>query len=73
MIYLNNYDSEKFSKVFEHLYFHDNSILFEIELTYKSYFKEWKIFGRIWDFEAYITIKELTESVLLYIKNLNLF
>ena len=78
LCYLNNYDFQKFSELVKHLYAQDSTILFQILLTYKSYFKkdikvEEKILDEFIKFTAGRTFNDLTVSGLIYLKNLKVF
>ena len=78
LCYLNNYNFPKFSETVKHLYAQDSTILFQILLTYKSYFKkdikvDEKILDEFIEYTAGKTYKDLTESALIYLKNLKLF
>ena len=78
LCYLNNYDLDYFTEIIKHLYAKDPTILFQILLTYKSYFKndikvDEKILIEFIEFTAGRTYKELTENGLVYLKNLKLF
>ena len=78
LCYLNNYNFPKFSEIVKHLYAQDSTILFQILLTYKSYFKkdikvDEKLLDEFIEYTAGKTYNELTESGLIYLKNLKLF
>ena len=78
LYYYYNYDVTKFSELIKHIYSQNSSILFQILLTYKSFFKkDLKIDENILDefikFASGKTYKILTESGLIYLKNLKIF
>ena len=78
LCYLNNYNFPKFSEIVNHLYAQDSTILFQILLTYKSYFKkdikvDEKILDEFIGYAAGKTYIDLTENALFYLKNLKLF
>ena len=78
LCYLNNYDFQKFSELVKHLYAQDSTILFQILITYKSYFKkdikvEKKILDEFIKFTAGRIFNDLTSSGLIYLKNLKIF
>jgi len=75
---LNNYNFPKFSETVKHLYAKDSTILFQILLTYKSYFKkdikvDEKTLDEFMEYTDGKTYNKLTESGLIYLKNLKLF
>ena len=78
LCYLNNYNFPKFSEIVKHLYAQDSTFLFQILLTYKLYFKkdikvDEKILDEFIEYTAGRTYNDLTESGLIYLKNLKLF
>lgn len=69
---------QKFSELVKHLYAQDSTILFQILITYKSYFKkdikvEEKILDEFIKFTAGRIFNDLTSSGLIYLKNLKIF
>lgn len=78
LCYLNNYYTEKFNEQFEKLYKADKSILFEIMLKYKSYFKkeinlDIDKLNEIIRFSATKDFNEFKNSGLIYLKDINTF
>ena len=75
--YLHYYDFTKFNELINHTYAQDSNILFEILLTYKSYFKknikiDEKILDEFIKYCAGKTYNDLTKC-LIYLKNLKIF
>ena len=78
LCYYYNTDFKEFLELVNYIYSNNCEILFEILLTYKSYFKkELKIDEKILDefiqYSAGKTYNDLTENGLFYLKNLKLF
>ena len=75
--YLYYYDFTKFNKLINHIYAQDSNILFEILLSYKSYFKknikiDEKILDEFIKYSAGKTYNDLTKC-LIFLKNLKIF
>ena len=75
LCYLNNYDLNKFSEIFRHVYAKDSQIIFEILLQYKSYLRnpinlEVKFLEEFICFSAGRTYNDLSKNALCYIKKL---
>ena len=75
--YLNNYVTEKFNDLFNDLYKNDKTILFEILLKYKFYFKkqiqlDTKFLEELINFAAEKDFKEFKESGLFYLNKIDI-
>ena len=77
LCYYSNYDSPEISKLVKYIYDQDSDILFQILFTYKFYLKknisDEKILEEFIKLTASKTYKDLVESGLIYLKNLELF
>jgi len=78
LCYLNNYFTEKFNEQFKKLYKENKSILFEVILKYKSYFKKEINLGidiqnEIIRFSSTKDFSVFKNSALFYLKDINTF
>ena len=78
LCYLNNYSTEKFNEQFKKLYKANKSLLFEVILKYKSYFKkeinlDIDQLNEIIRFSTTKNFNEFKNLVLFYLKDINTF